>query len=1198
MSRSVRASQAGIQAAKQALARKSLSQKALATDLHIASWSTINKFFTGKPIDRFLFIEICNTLDLNWQDIIENPTGVKENNEETPSPPHLPIPPTPYLSILRQQSAAAREALTPRILERIPRAVVQEKYRFAIDRSLSAEQPQVIPIIAPAGYGKSTILGDLYDQLTQAGTPWVGIILCSTVSVASNYFSFLSSTYLAATFLPAGATQISATPPVSYQLSAVDGAFGSSLSGLSQPLTALTQALTETVGRGVLLIDTLDLLLNRDLVPVLNALLRQLLDQGVTVVLTCRDHEYSDYLEPTRERLTGIAQRVNRYTVPDFTTAEIRLAAETFFRKLEPDAPERGQAFADRILSLSADNRSLREIIQNPLLLALLCDLFAQDGNVPPDLTVSKLYQRYWNEKIAYSRVESSDTKQIALQKEAFCLTMANTIFSVSHDKLHESIYRDELNIEFTELVTSAYNDLLSEGVLELLPSRKLHFFHQTLLEYAIAYWLTRYTAQPQRAQLLDWMRQPDASQTRTHWLPILRQYLTIIDEAEFELLFTQLNWKDLGIFGVTAYAAASRDRSDALRRLLPVALAQGEAHQRRLRQALSAAPRSLIKSTWDILLLLLTQADHATAGNTAQMAGSLLAEWWQTLKGCLPQSLTAIAQRQPHAVYPDERAMLSGWLLHPCLPLLEQSPDPNLLASLRQHLPQLGYRTCASVIQLHTHSTVPVAAQYALLHQLLPNAIPDQDPVKQALINFLAALLPPVSHHFPLGQSWSEILYCILPERWDVVQSKSVGRWAVKDEIVLTGLLQDYGFADSRRIQQSFIAINECLAQGGGSKFTAALTQIDLSTLPVESLQRYSALLNRKNVCYLSTAEQEAIVCWLQPHIQQHIQTIYLAIDVLADASQTARQLMEQFMSVLPAKAQAAMRIRFLRFQPIEQHPPLTQLEKPAQRMLIQVYRQQATAQQAAFDRLIAIAQLPMKDIALAASFELEQVYPNLFPEQLLPLLQSDFPGVRANAINSLIALVTQPTFTASNLGAICQILSEEDNQNVARLLCKLVAVWVRHHSQPPVDILDALTPIPARLLSQNLFEGGTARALIDALKAIAQSEPPTVKGKDLAELVQQLLISIHLIQVRNSESEMIDLLCALNRLHPPSLNQLISQSCPLLARQSWLCNISVLIKTIRQVEGAHSPLFEQIRTSDWCTPAIESLILQAKGV
>jgi hypothetical protein len=153
-------------------------------------------------------------------------------------------------------------------------------------------------------------------------------------------------------------------------------------------------------------------------VPAFGQMLRQLLDVGVTVVFTCRDHEYKDYLEPAHERLPGLAPAIDRLAVPNFTTAEIRAAAIAFFHTLEPGITEHGQAFADKILQLSADHRPLQEIIQNPLLLALLCDLFARDGNVPPDLTVSKLYQRYWQEKIASSRLDHRDAALLAMAKE------------------------------------------------------------------------------------------------------------------------------------------------------------------------------------------------------------------------------------------------------------------------------------------------------------------------------------------------------------------------------------------------------------------------------------------------------------------------------------------------------------------------------------------------------------------------------------------------------------------------------------------------------------------------------------------------------------------------------------------------------------------------------------------------------------
>ncbi|RUT03857.1 hypothetical protein DSM106972_047710 [Dulcicalothrix desertica PCC 7102] len=58
------ASQKGIQRAKNSLKAKSLTQKALAVERGIASWSTINHFFNGLPVQRRIFIEICEELDL------------------------------------------------------------------------------------------------------------------------------------------------------------------------------------------------------------------------------------------------------------------------------------------------------------------------------------------------------------------------------------------------------------------------------------------------------------------------------------------------------------------------------------------------------------------------------------------------------------------------------------------------------------------------------------------------------------------------------------------------------------------------------------------------------------------------------------------------------------------------------------------------------------------------------------------------------------------------------------------------------------------------------------------------------------------------------------------------------------------------------------------------------------------------------
>jgi hypothetical protein len=163
---------------------------------------------------------------------------------------------------------------------------------------------------------------------------------------------------------------------------------------------------------------------------------------------------------------------------------------------------------------------------------------------------------------------------------------------------------------------------------------------------------------------------------------------------------------------------------------------------------------------------------------------------------------------------------------------------------------------------------------------------------------------------------------------------------------------------------------------------------------------------------------------------------------------------------------------------------------------------------------------------------------------------------------------------------------------------LCNLVAVWVREHQQLPSDVFAALVQIPKRLLARNLFEGGTARALMDALKAIAQSEAPEIDVVTLSQLVQQLLVSINLVRVRNSESEMIDLLCAVNRLYSSFLSEIITQSCPILVRQGWDRNVSAVIKALSKVEGRQSPLFHQMASSDWCTESVKNMILEVRGV
>ena len=76
--RSLQASSEGIEKARRALNRKNLTQTALVKERGIASWSTVNGFFNGKPVDRRIFIEICEELELDWHEIAAKPTSKHE----------------------------------------------------------------------------------------------------------------------------------------------------------------------------------------------------------------------------------------------------------------------------------------------------------------------------------------------------------------------------------------------------------------------------------------------------------------------------------------------------------------------------------------------------------------------------------------------------------------------------------------------------------------------------------------------------------------------------------------------------------------------------------------------------------------------------------------------------------------------------------------------------------------------------------------------------------------------------------------------------------------------------------------------------------------------------------------------------------------------------------------------------------------
>jgi transcriptional regulator with XRE-family HTH domain len=55
--------------AKRVFTSRQLTQEALARELQV-SRQPIGKFFRGKPLDRNIFVAICQALDLSWEEVV------------------------------------------------------------------------------------------------------------------------------------------------------------------------------------------------------------------------------------------------------------------------------------------------------------------------------------------------------------------------------------------------------------------------------------------------------------------------------------------------------------------------------------------------------------------------------------------------------------------------------------------------------------------------------------------------------------------------------------------------------------------------------------------------------------------------------------------------------------------------------------------------------------------------------------------------------------------------------------------------------------------------------------------------------------------------------------------------------------------------------------------------------------------------
>jgi hypothetical protein len=387
---------------------------------------------------------------------------------------------------------------------------------------------RLLLLIGEGGIGKSVLLGQYLDQLASSGNRGVVLVSCASIEAAAC---------------------LTARESANRALGEATGNDVARDKGLLQ----LLDDMRTRHGAVSMLVDTLDLKINESSVIAFASLLADALEIG-DVIATCRTQEYRSFLLDGTPRLT---RRIDPVVVPSLDDEEIIAWAQEYLA----DAPTSRQADRDAFLtSLRSGvqhSKSLRNVCSVPVRLALTCQTFADEGHVPPELTVVGLFDRYWDERIA-KHGGLARTPQARAKRDA-ALKVASKVIRPEAGELALRVPIADLG----EADQPGLDLLTSEGVLRD-HAENVEFFHQTFAEYSHARWLLSIGI---HAPAVEALRSNIAAGRTNLWDIVTSLLLQVGDIQDYHSL--------AGQFPVTSPQSARARASAAVRRAGSSALAE-----------------------------------------------------------------------------------------------------------------------------------------------------------------------------------------------------------------------------------------------------------------------------------------------------------------------------------------------------------------------------------------------------------------------------------------------------------------------------------------------------------------------------------------------------------------------------------------------------------------------------------------------
>ncbi|MEU8614153.1 hypothetical protein AB0C29_39820, partial [Actinoplanes sp. NPDC048791] len=609
------------------------------------------------------------------------------------------------------------------------------------------DRPAVIAVVADAGMGKSVLLGQLYDSAAERED--LGVVLLSCAALVGGR--------------PA-------------DVPALDRAAGQA-TGSGDSLLAALAGLRDAYGRVVLLIDTVDLILDSSTVPVLSQFLRRVVDAGVAVVCTCRQFEFETFLQGVDGRAPLLAGLLRSVRLDPLNRAEVRSFAREFLR--HGPAAEDPEAFVDRLLYLGARRSAVLEICSNPLLLSLVCELFAPAGEPPEDLTVSRLYRAYWERKIKVDRARPAADPGAAPARVEVCLNAARYLIAAATTTFVEEF--EDADVVGDDRHRAALDGLRSSGVIVGgSGDDRLRFFHQTCAEFVMARYLLRdLTAREAFLATLD------RAGADSHLWPVMTQLLYATgrdgDSASFSELLDRLDPQVLRGWHAAVTACLARGDSDAVRRLAATAKDLPATHQELFLAGLATIDERLALTCVEVAADLMAECATSVLNLASNTAGALLARIPSTERTRVLGRLLDVVAQVGSGLDAAQRENLGRHLL---VRLEPGDLDAAGLAVLRAAYRGAGHLGRIEIVRLHQGAGPVELAQLlgAALYRTMP--APKVSPARDRLVEAVVQVLGDPAARAVLGwPGWREMMVRTYNRGWHDIQCAAV--------VTLTGAVE-----------------------------------------------------------------------------------------------------------------------------------------------------------------------------------------------------------------------------------------------------------------------------------------------------------------------------------------------------------------------------------------------------------------------